>query len=396
MRCRLAFNGLPLAALFLALTPFALASSTWYVNGVSGSDDNNCMSPQTACKTIGHAISLASSGDSVMIAAAVYKEALTVDFSLELIGAGASTTIVDGTGSNSNAVMSISSGASSVALSKMTLRHGGAGIVNSGTLAVDDSVISGNSSGGGISNEGTMTLNRSTLNGNSGSGVDGYFSIAGGIYNGGLLTVNDSTISDNRAVGNYVCGGGIYNAGTLVINNSTLNGNRASGESNSNGGGIDNEGGTVVLNNSTLSGNVATTIYGYGGGIANGGCVRDGSPSSSVTLQNSIVADSKGGNCSGTITSEGYNVSSDKSCHLHNTGDLNNTHPKLGPLKNNGGPTKTNAELLGSPTIDAGNPSGCTDSYGHLLKTDQRGEPRPGKYKHDKRCDMGAFERQTD
>jgi hypothetical protein len=30
------------------------------------------------------------------------------------------------------------------------------------------------------------------------------------------------------------------------------------------------------------------------------------------------------------------------------------------------------------------------------LKTDQRGKPRPGKYKHDHRCDMGAFERQSD
>jgi hypothetical protein len=52
---------LMLSALLLALAPAALASNTWYVNGVTGSDSNNCMSPTTACKTIGHAISLASS-----------------------------------------------------------------------------------------------------------------------------------------------------------------------------------------------------------------------------------------------------------------------------------------------------------------------------------------------
>jgi hypothetical protein len=47
-----------LMAMFLAIASTALASTTWYVNGVSGSDNNNCMSSQIACKTIGHAISL--------------------------------------------------------------------------------------------------------------------------------------------------------------------------------------------------------------------------------------------------------------------------------------------------------------------------------------------------
>jgi len=49
----------------------------------------------------------------------------------------------------------------------------------------------------------------------------------------------------------------------------------------------------------------------------------------------------------------------------------------------------------GSPAIDAGNPSGCTDGSGHLLKTDQRGMPRPDK-EDTVGCDRGAFERQSD
>ncbi|MGA2375271.1 MAG: choice-of-anchor Q domain-containing protein, partial [Candidatus Sulfotelmatobacter sp.] len=89
-------------------------------------------------------------------------------------------------------------------------------------------------------------------------------------------------------------------------------------------------------------------------------------------------------------------LSSDDTCNFSNTGDMNNTNPQLGTLKNNGGPTQTMGELSGSLTIDAGNPNGCTDGNGNPLTTDQRGAPRPGKYKHDKRCDMGAFERQTD
>jgi hypothetical protein len=45
--------------------------------------------------------------------------------------------------------------------------------------------------------------------------------------------------------------------------------------------------------------------------------------------------------------------------------------------------------------IDAGNPSGCTDGSGHLLTTDQRGNPRPDK--EDKNgCDTGADEGQSD
>jgi hypothetical protein len=148
------------------------------------------------------------------------------------------------------------------------------------------------------------------------------------------------------------------------------------------GGGISNGGGTLTINNSTISGNSA--LAHDGGGIAG-----------TVTLQNSIVANNSGGNCESGVVSKGYNLSSDNSCNFSSSGDRNNTDPKLGPLQNNGGPTQTMALLPGSPAIDAGNPSGCTDGQGHLLKTDQRGMPRPDK--EDKAgCDMGAYERQSD
>jgi hypothetical protein len=115
-----------------------------------------------------------------------------------------------------------------------------------------------------------------------------------------------------------------------------------------------------------------------------------------VTLQNTIVTNSSsGGNCGGTINSNGYNLSSDTTCNFNNSGDLNNTDPNLGPLQSNGGPTETMALLPGSPAIDTGNPGGCTDGHGHLLKTDQRGKPRPDKEDFGS-CDRGAYERQTD
>ena len=86
----LAFKAIPF--MLIALASSAFAANIWYVEGVHGSDNNDCKSPQSACKTIGHAISLASSGDSIMVAAATYKENLTIAFSLKVIGATASTT----------------------------------------------------------------------------------------------------------------------------------------------------------------------------------------------------------------------------------------------------------------------------------------------------------------
>jgi hypothetical protein len=387
-----------LLALFAAV-PSALAH-TWYVNGVHGSDNNNCKSRQHACKTISNALALTLPGDSIFVAPATYHETLFIYFNLEIIGSGAKTTIVDGGGVNSQVVVVGSEPKVQVKLSGMTVRNGagqedGGGIYNCfGTLTVIDSIITGNriSSGHGSYGYGagiyncpssTLTLVNTTISNNSAL-------IGGAICNGGTLTINKSTISGNVARQHE--GGGIANYGTLTITNSTFSGNMArSSLLGSVAGGILNGGlfrssGTLAINNSTLSGNVARG--GKGGGIFN---VKG----STVVLQNSIVANNTGGNCHGAVTSHGYNLSSDGTCDFDRAGDLNDTDPKLGQLRNNGGPTKTLALLPGSPAIDSGNPNGCTDGKGHLLKTDQRGEPRPDQ-EDESGCDRGAYERQKD
>ena len=109
--------------LSLVLTPAALAS-TWYVNGVSGSNSNNCTSPTTPCKTIGRAISLAAPGDTVTVAAATYTENLTINIIVKVIGSGANTTIIDGGGVGT--VVKISNTTAHVTLSKLTIRNGNA------------------------------------------------------------------------------------------------------------------------------------------------------------------------------------------------------------------------------------------------------------------------------
>jgi hypothetical protein len=63
-------------------------------------------------------------------------------------------------------------------------------------------------------------------------------------------------------------------------------------------------------------------------------------------------------NDSGTVTSRGYNLSSDDGGGvLNGPGDQINTNPLLGPLQNNGGPTFTYQLLPASPAIDAGDPN---------------------------------------
>ena len=103
---------------------------------------------------------------------------------------------------------------------------------------------------------------------------------------------------------------------------------------------------------------------------------------SSQILINTIIANNPGGDCSGGVTSLGYNLDSDGTCGLNATGDKSNVDPKLGPLEDNGGPTPTHALRPGSPAINHIPAEDCE------VTTDQRGVPRP----QGPRCDIGAFE----
>jgi hypothetical protein len=112
-----------------------------------------------------------------------------------------------------------------------------------------------------------------------------------------------------------------------------------------------------------------------------------------VTIGNTIFNVSPGGhsilNDIGTVTSYGYNVSSDDGGgYLNGTGDQINTDPLLGPLQDNGGSTFTHALLPGSPAIDTGDPNFTPPpSY------DQRGPGFPRIVNG--RIDKGSFEVQS-
>jgi predicted outer membrane repeat protein len=401
-----------LGALLLLSAP--VLGSTWYVNGVSGDDGNNCKTAANACGTIGHAISLAASGDTIQIAATTYQENLSIPVNLTLNGAKAATTIVDGT-TTAN-VFTVGTGIS-LTLSNLTIKNGvgysgGGGVDNAGTLTVKQSVFSANTalSGGAILNTGTATISNTNFSGNS-PYFFGHSASCGAIDNQSTMTITTSIFYDNYANNNYTYGGAICNGGTLTITSSTFNTNSSQGNNGGYGGAIYTYAGTLSVTNSTFSLNSATTsggaIYSTGGivqisnatfgtnaeNIGGGGALSNAG--SSVFMQNSIVANlGNGGNCSGTITSDGYNLSSDNTCNFSGPGDLNGKNPKLAALRSNGGPTQTMALPNGSPALDAGNPAGCRDFSLNLLTTDQRGQPRPGKGETTG-CDMGAYESQT-
>jgi CSLREA domain-containing protein len=300
----------------------------------------------------------------------------------------------------------------------------GGGVGNTGSLAIIESTLSGNSAseGGAVVNYGGyLAISDSTIVDNMAGRPTGHpFSRwnGGAISNDaiGELRIAGCTISNNQAVR----GGGVANdTGDVEILNSTITGNSAS-----QGGGIYNVGqvymnGRVQINFSTITNNTSSLFRSgtpapnnFGGGIYNEALVVMGSTILAGNMGPSYFPPSYGCTNSGvycyspdcfsrTDHSNGAFVSwrsnlvgvVNDNCNLEDYSwgntlsfDQRGTfyaplNPALGPLANNGGPTKTHALLPGSLAMDSG---GTWDCPG----TDQRGWLRPaGMY-----CDTGAFE----
>ncbi len=334
----------------LAGTMFA--SRTAHAQSLSSVTITDC----TDDSQLQSAIASASSGDTITFGCSgtiPITRTLTIATNLTLDGSGQNVTL---DGQNKVEVLLVNRGVT-FTLKALTIAHG----TTSGF----------GGAGGGIFNNGTVNISSSTIANNS--SPDG--GAGGGIFSNGPVTISNSTFANNSASGSGACaGGGLYNNSTMTISNSTFANNSTSG-SGASGGGFFNDG-TMTISNSTFANNSASSD-GYGGGFFNDGYT--------VNISNSIVANNGGGNCYGTLTDQGYNLSSDSSCGFTGTGSLQNTDPKLDPngLGNNGGPTQTIALQQGSPAIDQIPAASCP-------ATDQRGMPRPDE--SETTCDMGAYE----
>jgi hypothetical protein len=164
------------------------------------------------------------------------------------------------------------------------------------------------------------------------------------------------------------------------VTNTTLSSNTVdvlSPAPDSGGGGLYTNQASATLLNATIARNTATnSAYNAGGGLYRYG--------GSVKARNTIfalnVADFSA-NCLGDVTSQGHNLDDGNTCGLTGPGDKIKTKPLLGTLGPNGGPTRTDLLLKGSPAINAAGLSGCPAA-------DQRGHSRP----RGPACDIGAVE----
>ncbi|MHB8647570.1 MAG: choice-of-anchor Q domain-containing protein [Thermomicrobiales bacterium] len=208
-----------------------------------------------------------------------------------IMGAGAATTIIDGSGMTPtrDRIFAVSAGVTAIMIG-VTIRNG---------QTSDNNVGPFGGNGGGINNLGTLTLNSSTLSNNATLGSFTNNS-GGGVYSTGTLTLTSSTISGNTAGTAAIAalGGGIYNfGGTLTITDSMISSNAAPRGS---AGGIMNDfGGQATVTNSAITGN---TAFDAGGGISNTTPTATPSP---MTLTNTLISGNALSDISGNATGSG-------------------------------------------------------------------------------------------
>jgi hypothetical protein len=186
-------------------------------------------------------------------------------------------------------------------------------------------------------------------------------------WGGGISNHNRVVVVIGTTISNNAAGGGIMQGGHAAIQNSTFSANWAY-----RGGGIYSIG-LATIEFTTMRFNGAVE----GGGLFN--------TSNDITVHDSIIAHSLGDNChslSQFFYTSGFNISSDGTCFGFT---LHNTDPLLGPLADNGGPTRTHAPKVGSPALDV---TACLGMVGQPIAKDQRGFARPGGLA----CDVGAVE----
>ncbi|HKC26319.1 MAG TPA: dockerin type I repeat-containing protein, partial [Thermoanaerobaculia bacterium] len=331
---------------------------------------------------------------------------------------GAATTIVDANQLDRGFYVATAADAT---LSRLTVRNGkptmfqfsgGAVFVHaSSTLTLDhaileSSVVGSGELGGCVRSDGTLNVLDSTLR----LCTAGY---GGGIGSvGGSVTVSRSTITTNTA--SSTNGGGIWSETPTSIDHSAIVYNTAPIGA---GGGVEIASASLTAWDTTFGWNSASSL---GGGIYVGATTGTNTlknvtvvlntvglgeniggdaggiyvtASKSVGLYNSALHGNSNDysrvttNCVGSIVSNGFNVISDATgCSV--SGAFVPSDPLVGLLKDNGGTTPTFMLSPGSPAVDSGPVTGCTDPLGAALTTDQRGVKRPiGTH-----CDLGAVE----
>ena len=267
-KIRAALIAVALTAIVLAIAPAASGASAANVR---------CVGHPPCFATLQKAIDAAHDGGVILVEPGTYAGGVTIDKSVEVIGSGASRTIIKGGGPVLTIGKAFAQSEPKVTISKVKITGGrttssplskefvdkknvialGGGIAippgkfikaqerftAGATVKVIGSVISGNrvgpsatvpfgppcpggpcpfayAGGGGIDNWGALTLERTDVSHNRASGVASD-ATGGGIDSPqGSLNLSDGTITSNRAIvgvpnGRYAEGGGIFTGGGL-------------------------------------------------------------------------------------------------------------------------------------------------------------------------------------
>ncbi|MCC5787733.1 MAG: hypothetical protein JJU33_13655 [Phycisphaerales bacterium] len=175
--------------------------------------------------TIGAAVALAESGDTVLVAPGVYAERVEiVGKAIRLVGEdGAAETVIDAGGSGVALLLDGDtevSGFTITGAANSQSTNDGSGIaVVGGAPVVRDSVISGNSGleGGGVRvDHAAVTLERVTLEGNQAASGGGIFGYASDLT---LLDVRMESNNASRGAGLYAIGGSVTADGVVLLQN---------------------------------------------------------------------------------------------------------------------------------------------------------------------------------
>ena len=264
-----------------------------------------------------------------------------------------------------------------------TINSGGGGGGKGGNGGIGSGVATNGAYGGG---GGSRGVGGSSGSGGFGGGGGSGFGAAGEFGGTGDL-------AGTGGGGGAGLGGAVFIesvAATTVLDDDTFSANAANGGSTTNGGDAASgaggglfvhSGGPVALffdtfvGNSATGGSVVSPLNPQTAGNAEGGGIYVHSGANvgmgyTLVSGNTVTAGTSslgsGGTVSdadiaGAMTSGGYNlvtVRGDSTGYI--LSDLpNGTSPNLGPLQNNGGPTRTYAPLPGSPAIDADVSGGC-------------------------------------
>jgi hypothetical protein len=379
------------ACVSVAAAPGSALANLWVARG---GDNTGYCSQANPCATLSRAVSLAIPNDTIYVGAGTFTDHVTIDPSitgLTVEGAGMKATTITGGFDQPGSVFTIQSGVSA---------------------EIDDLAITGGTApnGGGVNSAGSLTMQRDLVASNAAIGTaatgTGY---GGGVSNSGPLTILDSAITFNRAtnggggVGHTVpsTGPGLTMARDTIDRNSVLGSDRSDGGV---AGGILGSGGTVT--DSTITGNLVGDASGNPAG-SGGGAGGAGTSFSSDTIagnvaaqggglynffdtvQGSIIAGNRGGNCgplgfASSAIDKGYNIDDNaaEACGSNRgPGDVFGVDPQLGQLADNGGPVETMAIPTSSPAYDA-NPS-CAGTDARGVPFLQRGATR---------CDIGAYQ----